>query len=115
MGASPQRKFANFLAIASIAIPLLIMIWDIQVGAVSLLVGVVIAYRAIKFREQDDNDLVSDSVKSHQGERGRTIYVQIVDDYGRDLPPAEAQKLIADAQARANPRDMVVGVRHKIE
>ena len=53
-------------------------------------------------------------LSQHQNERGRTIFVQTVDDFGRDLPPASVQKLMADAQAQAGPGDTVVAVRHKI-
>ena len=95
------------------------MIWNIEFGVLLLLLGLTIAYRAIRFGVQEDTNLLSDSARKqlnrHQSDRGRTILVQVVDDFGRDLPSATVQKLMANAQAQANPRDTVIAVRHKVE
>lgn len=114
MDLSPQRKIAYSFAFISIAIPVLVMFLDLQVGVILFLAGIIIAYRAIRFGAQSDVENTDQQLSRHQDDRGQTIFVQIVDEFGRDLPPAVAQKLIADAQAKASPRDTVVGVRYKI-
>jgi hypothetical protein len=115
---SPQHKTIYYVAITSIIVPLVVMIWDIRIGAILFVLGAMSAYRAIRFGMQGSRDSLSDSEKQklerHQSNMGRTILVQIVDDFGRDLPPSTVQKLMAEAQAKASPRDTVVGVRHKI-
>lgn len=94
------------------------MFWNIEAGAALLLLGLVIANRAIRYGAFDDSKSMSDSTRKqlnrHQSERGQTILVQIVDDFGRDLPPDTVQKLMAEAQAKASPRDTVMAVRHTI-
>jgi|WetSurMetagenome_2_1015567.scaffolds.fasta_scaffold639476_1 hypothetical protein len=118
MKASPQRKVAYTIAIVAVAIPVVIMIWDIEVGVFLLLVGLGIATRAIRYRAHNDPPSLSaagqQQLSRRLNEQGRTIFVQVVDDFGRDLPPATVQKLMADAQAQASPLDTVVPIRHKI-
>jgi hypothetical protein len=117
MKISLQRRFAYAIAFFSIAVPVLIMFQNIQAGIVLLLLGVYITVRTIRNIAPNDPNMVSDStlhhIGLHQSNRGQIIYVQLVDDFGRDLPTNVAQKLIEDAQARANPRDTVVGL-HRI-
>jgi hypothetical protein len=118
MSSSPQRRIAYTIAAASVVIPIMVMLWNIELGIILFFMGLIVAYRAIRYGAQDDlhslNDAAEQKLSRHQIERGRTIFVQIVDDFGRDLPPATVQKLMADAQAQAGPRDTVVPVRHKI-
>lgn len=118
MSPSPLRRIAYTIATIAILLPIAIMFWNIEAGAALLLLGLVIANRAIRYGAYDDSKSMSDATRKqlsrHQSERGQTIFVQVVDDFGRDLPPVTVQKLMADAQAKASPRDMVVPVRYKI-
>lgn len=118
MNTLPQRRIAYTIAAVCVTIPIVVMVWNIQIGIILFFMGLIIAYRAIRYGAHDDihslNDAAEQKLSRDQNERGRTIFVQIVDDFGRDLPPATVQKLIADAQAQASPRDTVVPVRHKI-
>lgn len=118
MGASSQRRIAYTIAAVSVLIPIMVMIWNIELGIILFFMGLIVAYRAIRYGAYDDlrslNQAAEQQLSRHQNERGRTIFVQIVDDFGRDLPPATVQKLMADAQAQAGPRDTVVAVRNQI-
>ena len=118
MNTSPQRRIAYTIAAVAILIPILAALWNVQLGVILLFMGLIVAYRAIRYGAHDDLTSISDSEQQkldmHQINRGRTIFVQIVDDYGRDLPPATVQRLMAEAQAHASPRDTVVGVRYKV-
>src|SRR5512133_1191953 len=118
MGLSPQRKIAYSFAAFSIIVSILVMFWDLEIGIFLLFLGLMATARAIRFALHPDivflNDSAQQKLSRHQSERGRTILVQIVDDFGRELPPATVQKLMAEAQAKASPRDTVVGVRYKI-
>jgi hypothetical protein len=114
-----NRKTAYLTAIFLIGIPVLILFWDVRIGVPFLLLGTYITYRIIRLAGYNEslkrfNEVEQQRIERQQGERGRTILVQLVDDQGRDLPEQEAQRLIAEAEARANPRDTVMGVHHVI-
>lgn len=56
--------------------------------------------------------------KTHQfhnsNAAGKNIFVQIVDDFGRELPPREVERRLSAARANADPRDNVVPVNFKV-
>jgi len=118
MASSPQRKIAYGLVIFFMTVPFLVMIWDVQIGVGLLLINLFISYRVIRYSGRDAAQNLSDAemqrLERHQSERGRTIYVQLVDDDGQELPPDVAQKRLFEAEARSNPRDVVVGVHQVI-
>jgi len=93
--------------------PFLVAIKSPALGGVSLLVGTVIAYRAMRILMSVKNEASIQINKEDSA--GHTIFVQIVDDFGRDLPPAESEKRLVEARAKAVPRDMVVPARFKVD
>jgi hypothetical protein len=60
------------------------------------------------------SDTVLSKLERHKIEQSRTILVQLVDDFGRDLPASKIQVLMDEAHAKAGPRDTVIGVRFKV-
>jgi hypothetical protein len=115
-----QRRMQLTVFLAVLAIPLAIGLWDRQAGVVAFLIGLFIAMRAIRVLRADAaNSLLDDPsyqrLQQHQGERGRTIWVSLLDDQGQPLDAAAAERKLAQARKAAGPRDMVVGVRGKVE
>ena len=115
---SPQRIMGLSVAAAAIIIPLILMIWNLSIGGLLLMLGSYVAYRAFIFSRQNDwanvNEAELSKLERHKAQQSKTILVQLVDDYGRDLSPNKVQQLMDEAQARAGPRDAVIGVRYKI-
>lgn len=99
----------------SIAIPAGVMFVDVQVGVLLLLVGSYVSYQVVRSAVRESQSPLSEAeagkLERHSIERGRVIRVQLVDQYGRDLPPSVAQQRMDEARARSGPRDTVVGVR----
>lgn len=119
MNSNLNRKTAYIAAIFLIGIPVLILFWDVKIGVPFLLLGTYITYRIIRLAGYNESlqrmsAVEQQRLERQQGERGRTILVQLVDDQGRDLPEQEAQRRMAEAEARANPRDTVLGVHYVI-
>lgn len=119
MDTSPLRKVANVISIVSILGPIIVMFWNIELGLFLLVLGLFTASRAIRFATRTSAEIEGDStlgrLRHDQSNQGRTIYVQLVDDVGWELPAEIADRRMAEAQARANPRDMVVGVHHVLQ
>lgn len=118
MSTSSKHRIAYAIAAASVIIPIVVMIWNVKLGFALLFIGLIAAYPAIRYGGRNDLHALSDAaihkIGRHENERGRTILVQVVDDFGRELPPDTVRKLMAEAQAKASPRDMLVPVRYKI-
>lgn len=119
MNASPQKKVAYTITGICIIGPLLLMFRDLNTGMIFLFLGLIISFRALRFSGRPDPGPISDADlrrnSRHHSNRGRTILVQVVDDFGRELPPATVQKLLAEANAKAGPRDSIMAVHYKID
>jgi len=115
---TPQRIIGLSVAAVLLLIPIIVMIWSVQIGALLLIAGAFAAYRAIIYSGRTDWSNMGDvdliAYGRQQSGKSQTILVQLVDDYGRDLSPNKVQQLMDEAYAKAGPRDMVVGVRYKI-
>jgi hypothetical protein len=111
-----NRKTAYLLTAFAIGIPILVMFWNAKAGAALLLLGTYIAYRSIRVAGYNESQRVSDEelqrIDRQDSNRGRTILVQLVDEHGRDLPEHIARQRIAEAEAKASPRDTVIGVHY---
>jgi hypothetical protein len=116
MNKPPQRKLAYIIVFLSISIPFAVMLWNIQAGVILLLLGSWVSLQAVRHAVREDANATSDAeankLARHKIEQTRVIRVQLVDDYGRDLPAHIARQRMEEAQAKAGPRDTVVGVRH---
>jgi hypothetical protein len=117
MNKPSQRKFVYLIIFLSIVVPAVVMLRDIQFGVILLLLGSWISYRVVRSAaraNQQEIDSEAKKLARHRSEQSRIIRVQLVDQFGRDLPMQEIQKRMDEARAKAGPRDTVVGVRHVI-
>ncbi len=115
-----QRRKQFAILITVLLVPLAIALWDPQVAVLAFLLGLFIAMRAIRFlRTQAVDSLLDDPAHQRlqhlQGERGRTVWVSLLDDAGQPLSETAAQQKLAQAKSAAGPRDMVVGVKGKVD
>ena len=106
-----RRIFFGFIAIL-LGIPIIVMFWNPGAGAFLLLIGAMSAFRAVRFLSHDGDERYDHFRKMDKA--GRTILVQIVDDFGRTVSPLEVDRRIKEARSKAGPRDMVVPVKFKI-
>jgi ABC-type nickel/cobalt efflux system permease component RcnA len=112
-----QRKFVYVIIFLSIVIPSAVMLIDIQSGVILLLLGSWISYQVVRSAarsHEQENDSEAKKLARHRAEQSHVILVQLVDQFGRDLPMREIQKRMDEARANAGPRDTVVGVRYVI-
>jgi hypothetical protein len=117
MNKPPQRKFVYVIIFLSIIIPTVVMLRDIQTGVILLLLSSWISYLVVRSAaraHEEDNDSEAKKLARHRTEQSHIIRVQLVDQFGRDLPMREIQRRMDEARAKAGPRDTVVGVRHVI-
>jgi hypothetical protein len=115
-----QRRLQLAIVSLSVLGPLVLAVWSPEWAVLFLLFGLIIAMRGIRtLRTTALNDLRNDPslrrMNHLQGERGRTVWVSLLDDNGQPLDEAAAEQKLAQARAAAGPRDMVVGVRGKVE
>jgi hypothetical protein len=115
---SPQRIISLSIAALAVLVPIVVMFWNLAIGGLLLMLGSYVACRAIILSRQTDwshfGDMELSKLERHKAQQSKTILVQLVDDYGRDLSPNKVQQLMDEAQAKAGPRDAVIGVRYKI-
>jgi hypothetical protein len=98
-----------------IGIPLVVMFFDIAVGGFLLLIGLMSTNRAFRYMMGNRNGRYNESTQRHNANAaGKTILVQIVDDFGRELPPNEVEKRLMEAKSKADPKDTVVPVKFKV-
>jgi hypothetical protein len=113
------RSKAFFLTVICLSIigPILVMFWNVQLGGLLFLVGLLLAARCIGLvRSIQMEGAVQDGVAlSARQNRGRTIFVQLVDDHGNALPADVVQARLAAAHQNAGPRDTVIGVHRKVD
>lgn len=113
-----QRRTWRIMMVVVLVVPVLVMFWNLRVGALLLLFGLFTAYRALR--------LINASLRMEQAERNsrleqtranqaRLVYVQLVDEQGVELPPDVQQAKLAQARLLAGPRDTVVGVKRKVD
>ncbi len=98
-----------------IGIPLLVMFFDIAVGGFLLVLGLVSTNRAFLYMMGNRNRQYDRSIQQHNANAaGKTILVQIVDDFGRELPASEVERRLSEARSKADPKDTVVSVKFKV-
>ncbi len=98
-----------------IGIPLLVMFFDIVTGGFLLVFGLFSTNRAFRYMMGNQNGRYDKSTQLHNANAaGKTILVQTVDDFGRDLPPSEVERRLAEARSKADPKDTVVSVKFKV-
>lgn len=114
---SPQKKIAYGIAAACILIPCVVLFFNLKAGAFALFVGAISASQVIRYANQADPQMSAATrarLARHQSDRSRTIYVQVVDDNGYDLPPEVVEQKMKEAQLQAGPSDTVIAVRHQV-
>jgi hypothetical protein len=97
-----------------IGLPILVMFYNIATGGFFLILGLYSTRRA--FRYIGSQHLQYDeAVQLHNiNAAGKTILVQIVDDFGRELPAEEVQRRLAEATSKADPKDNIIPVKFKV-
>jgi len=108
-----NRIITMILVTLFVGIPLIITFINPAVGGVLLFVGMIAAFRAIRLLVLQKNDIAVGPDKTDRA--GKTVLIQVVDDFGRDLLPNEIEGRLAEARLKAGPRDTVVPVKFRIE
>lgn len=114
-GSFGKRFFLSMIPV-SLFVPVLIMLWHPQIGLVAFLIGAMIAMQCVQVVRaiHIEGALGDQQALVRRQNQAQTIFVQLTDDAGNDLAPDLVQAKLAAAQQQAGPRDMVVGVRHKV-
>ncbi len=108
-----NRTITTIIIAIFIGVPLIIIFIDPAVGSMFLFVGAIAAFRAMRLLVLYKSD---SSVRQDKTDKaGKTILVQVVDDFGRDLIPKEVERRMVEARAKAGPRDTVIPVKFKVE
>ena len=108
-----NRNITTVIIAIFIGVPLIIIFIDPAVGSMFLFVGAIAAFRAMRLLVLYKGD---SSVRPDKTDKaGKTILVQVVDDFGRDLIPKEVERRMVEARAKAGPRDTVIPVKFKVE
>jgi hypothetical protein len=120
-----MKENLNFKPVAVVILfclvcPLLVFLfWSRLAGAVFFVLGIYVASRIYRvYNRSKVNDMLSDSLPNGQtplGDQGKIIKIPLLDHEGHDLSPEVAQQRIAEAKAKAGPKDTVVGVRIRPE
>lgn len=115
MDRSAQRKVMYIVMALAVGIPVVVSFWSLEIGVPLLLLGLFIVTRAARIGVARDFDPNAAIASRHRSETSRTVLVQIVDQFGRDLPPAEVERKLAEARAKAEPRDTIVPARFVVD
>ncbi len=111
-----RKTLFIIVIILNIGIPVLIAFKDAAIGGFLFLIGILFVSRSYRILRADARRSYNPSVERIKADSaGRTILVQVVDDFGRELPPDQVEKLLAEAHARANPRDTIVPAKFKVD
>ena len=111
-----SKTFFLALIALSFLVPIALMFWNIQYGAVTMVLGLAIAWRALRLVRmiQMQGTLQDQQALQVKRNQAQTIFVQLIDENGNDLAPEIAEAKLAAAHLQAGPRDMVIGVRRKV-
>ena len=111
-----RRILFIVIIILNIGIPVLIAFKDAVIGGSLLVIGIWFINRSSRILRADARKSFNPAVEKNKvNASARTIFVQVVDNFGRDLLPQAVEKRMAEARAKANPRDNVVAVKFKVE
>ncbi len=102
------------IIIIFIGLPILVMFYDIALGGFFLLSGMYSTQRALRWIGNQHLQFDKTHQFHNSNAAGKNIFVQVVDDFGRELPPREVERLLSEARAKADPRDNVVPVNFKV-
>jgi hypothetical protein len=112
------KNIRFYLSIFFILLSLFLMTINIYIGFALFISTMIVINRYISirslFRERSGSTEQIKKIDRQQINRARTIYVQVVDDHGMDLPPHVVEQKMKQASMNAEPKDNVVPVRYKI-
>ena len=107
------------LTVIWVAISIYISTLDVLIGLFLIVFALIGITLWLRRRNPDEEKHISDSrllkINKQNKNRGRTIYVQTVDNDGCDLPEDVVQQKLYEARRNAEPRDNIVTVRHKVQ
>ena len=111
-----SKTFFLTLIVLSFLVPIVLMFWNVQYGAVALVLGLAIAWRGLRLVRmiQMQGTLQDQQALQVKRNQAQTIFVQLIDADGNDLAPEIAEAKLGAARLQAGPRDMVIGVRRKV-
>lgn len=110
----PEQHGKTFLLIVTlvcVVLPLIGFIFYPTIGALSLMFGLLALWRAVRLVHNAQRETEENPYDRIRSESARTIFVQLVDEQGVALSPADARAKLEAAHQLAGPRDAVVGVR----
>ena len=115
-----QINIALFIiAMLFVALSIVVMFKHLTIGLVLFMLTLYYINRIRRWHKTENDRSSSDetlkNVSRQNSNRGRSIYVQIVDDNGHELPEAVVQQKLYEARRNAEPRDNIVTVRHKVQ
>lgn len=108
------KTIKTIFVILFIGLPVLMMFYDVATGGFLLLGGLYGTHRAFRWIGSQHLRYDGRAQFHNANAAGKTILVQIVDDFGRELPPEEVKRLLAEATSKADPKDSIVPVKFKV-
>jgi hypothetical protein len=102
------------IVILFVGVPILVMLYDLATGGFLLVGGLYGTHRAFRWIGSQHLRYDERAQFHNANAAGKTILVQIVDDFGRELPPNEVERRLGEARSKADPKDTVVPVKFKV-
>jgi hypothetical protein len=115
-----SKRSVAIIFVFTVVVPLIVAItYNQYLGLVLFIIGLFISVQAYRvYNRSKMNDMISDPSNPSEGyfgNSGRTILVSLVDEHGRELPPKLAEQKLAEARAKAWPKDSVIGVKRPLK
>ena len=113
-----KKSLAIVIGICLLVPLILAVTCDLLTGTALFLIGIFISLRAYQmYHNSQIDDLFSgsSSPKQHSQDRGKMIFVSLVDENGQEISPQLAEQRIAEARLKAGPKDTVVPIRFSDE
>jgi hypothetical protein len=114
-----KKSMVIVIGIFLIAPVLVAIFWNQTFGIILFCIGLFLSIRSYRIynKSKTADFLTSDGSKHalHQINSGKTILVSLVDDNGIEIDSKLAEKRIAEANAKAGPKDTVLTVRFPIK
>jgi hypothetical protein len=108
------KTLKTIFVILFIGLPILMMFYDVATGGFLLLGGLYGTRRSFRWIGSQHLRYDERAQFHNANAAGKTILVQIVDDFGRELPADEVEKRLAEEKSKAGPKDNIVPVKFTV-